>query len=406
MPQSTFELVLPALHAGQRRVVSQAGRYNVCCMGRRFGKSTLGLDRAAYPMLDGYKVGWFAPKYKYLQEAWRDAVKLFKPITVHKSEQEKRIEILGGGVLEFWSLEDPDAGRSRKYRRVIIDEAGFARLLSESWGSAIRPTLSDDEGDAWFLGTPKAGSFFKTLFLRGMNPADIRDGWRSWRLPTSANPYIKASEIEAAKKELLDWEFDQEYLAIFVASSGAVFQLRQSHVWSPRPLEVYSGNFVAGIDFGRVNDRTCIVVMDRDRHSVVDIDYFTRESLSYQKKRLAKMVKKWKVKHVLAEENSFGIAVIEDLQSAGLPIQPFNTNSVSKIQLIQSLQLALDKNEIKIVGDNTLITELQEYQKIVSERTGRVGYGSPRDKPDVHDDTVIGLALANQACYNAPLVHR
>ncbi|HEY4202983.1 MAG TPA: hypothetical protein VGM83_20725, partial [Devosiaceae bacterium] len=32
-----------------------------------------------------------------------------------------------GGRLDFWSLENRIAGRSRRYHRVVIDEAAFAK---------------------------------------------------------------------------------------------------------------------------------------------------------------------------------------------------------------------------------------------------------------------------------------
>jgi hypothetical protein len=32
-----------------------------------------------------------------------------------------------GGRIDFWSLENQIAGRGRRYRRVVIDEAAFAK---------------------------------------------------------------------------------------------------------------------------------------------------------------------------------------------------------------------------------------------------------------------------------------
>jgi len=70
-------------------------------------------------------------------------------------KQERRIVLITGGTIEFWSLDTADPGRSRKYARVIIDEAGIVRDLEAAWNEAIRPTLTDYRGDAWFLGTPR-----------------------------------------------------------------------------------------------------------------------------------------------------------------------------------------------------------------------------------------------------------
>ena len=68
------------LHQGQRDILQAARRFNTVACGRRFGKTTLGLALAYYgaPHAPGglsrcLDVGWFAPTYKLLDEAWRSA---------------------------------------------------------------------------------------------------------------------------------------------------------------------------------------------------------------------------------------------------------------------------------------------------------------------------------------------
>jgi len=57
--------------------------------------------------------------------------------------------------------------------------------------------------------TPRGADDFHQLYLYGQQG---RDGWASWRMPTSSNPHIPAGEIEAARDELPDIVFRQEYL--------------------------------------------------------------------------------------------------------------------------------------------------------------------------------------------------
>ena len=74
------------------------------------------------------------------------------------------IELPNGGLVEVWTLENEDAGRGRKYKRAIVDEAAMVAKLKSSWEESIRPTLTDMEGDAWFLSTPKGLNYFTTCF--------------------------------------------------------------------------------------------------------------------------------------------------------------------------------------------------------------------------------------------------
>jgi hypothetical protein len=217
-----IELNLPAPHPAQAKLIQAARRFNVVCCGRRWGKTVLGMDRLIHPALEGKPVAWFSPTNKLMSDAWRAVRTTLAPFTVDKSEQEKRLELIGGGVIDFWSLDSPDSGRGRKYVIVVVDEAAMIAELSEAWQQSIRPTLTDLQGSAWFLSTPKGMNYFKALFDRGQDPE--REDWVSWQMPTSANPYIQPGEIELARLDLSEAAFNQEYSALFVNWEGSVFR--------------------------------------------------------------------------------------------------------------------------------------------------------------------------------------
>lgn len=166
--------------------------------------------------LNGYTVAYFAPSYKMLMDVWREVIQITYNITETKSETEKRIELYGGGVIEFWSLEDPNSIRGRSYKRVVLDEAAIARNLKEAWLRVIRPTLTDLKGDAWFLSTPKGkNNYFYELF----NNKDLYQDWSNWQMPTILNPYIDPIEVEDARLQLDPLTYAQEYLASFITDN-------------------------------------------------------------------------------------------------------------------------------------------------------------------------------------------
>jgi phage terminase large subunit-like protein len=208
-------------HAAQFRVKAQSQRWNVVDCGRRWGKTTMGIELATEPALQGYPVGWFNPTYKLLAEAWRDLKRTLEPVTRSRSETEHRIELITGGIVEAWTLEDASAGRGRKYKRVVIDEAAMSRNLEEAWEQAIRPTLTDYRGDAWFLSTPKGFNYFYKLYERGQD-RNYPD-WASWQMPSSTNPYLSPAELEMARAELPERVYRQEYEASFVDDASIIF---------------------------------------------------------------------------------------------------------------------------------------------------------------------------------------
>lgn len=221
MPATVARIDLRRPHVAQKKIKAEARRWNVVACGRRFGKTTLGIDLAIGPALDGYPVGWFNPTYKLLSEAWRDLKRTLEPVTRQRSETEHRIELITGGVVECWTLEDASAGRGRKYKRVVFDEAAMARNLEESWEQAVRPTLTDYLGDAWWLSTPKGFNFFYTLYERGQNPTFPE--YASWQMPSSTNPFLAPSELESARAEIPERVYRQEYEASFVDDASMIF---------------------------------------------------------------------------------------------------------------------------------------------------------------------------------------
>jgi hypothetical protein len=76
-----------------------------------------------------------------------------------------------------------------------------------------------------------------------------------------------------------------------------------------------------------------------------------------------------------------------------LNVEGFVFSNKSKLNLIQSLVLAFEKREIKILPDMQTINELKNYQYELT-RSGATRYGTQ----NYHDDCLIALALANWKC--------
>jgi hypothetical protein len=158
-------------------------------------------------------VAYYAPTYKDLEEFWIKVRTIVQPITATKSEQTKKITLITGGVIDMWSMDDPDSGRGRKYKRVVIDECEKAKHLSTAWNGTIRATLTDFKGDGWFLSTPQFGNtYFKDLFKR-KDEERYQHEWQGWKFTTYDNPFMDADEIDSAKATLDPMYFACEYLA-------------------------------------------------------------------------------------------------------------------------------------------------------------------------------------------------
>lgn len=383
-----IDLHLPRAHVNQSKVITESTRYNVLDCGRRWGKTELGMNRIVIPALNGKPCGWFGPAYKYTSPVWRELEQRLAPVIKRTSQQDHRMELITGGSIEIWSLDSSDAGRSRAYARVVIDEAAMVPDLKSAWQESIRPTLTDYRGDAWFLSTPKGiANYFHSLYQYGQDKNRVE--WTSWQMPTITNPHIPPDEIEAARGELTDLAYAQEYQAQFVSWEGAVFRRITDAVYTPE--ENPHNAVLIGCDWGRTTDYTVFMAVSADGR-VVASDRFRGIEYSVQRDRLRTFWQRvsqgraW----ILAETNSMGGPVVEQLLRDNMPVVAFATTNASKSAAVEALALAFERLTIKIPNDPVLIGELQAYES-VKLPSGMTRYQAPEG---LHDDCVMALAIA------------
>ena len=218
MPEVIVTLLEP--HEAQREILRGAKRFNVIKNGVRWGKTVLATYLLAQTALKGYPAAYWCPTYKDLFEVW-DGIKLvLRDVTQRKSEEFKQLRLITGGKIDFWSMENPLSGSGRKYKRAVVDECEKAPKFKQAWEHTIRTRLTDYQGDAWFFSTPKgAGTYFDKLSQNHLK----FDDWTSWQMPTSTNPYMSKSEIEAERLQFDPLIFRQEYLGESIALGNKPF---------------------------------------------------------------------------------------------------------------------------------------------------------------------------------------
>lgn len=359
------------------------------------------MDRLVHVALQGFPVAWYAPTNKSLAESWELAKKIFKPVTVRPLEQQHSIELLTGGKVEMWSLEDQDASRGRKYKLAVIDEAAHARHLEYSWTRVIRQRLTDFRGGAWFLSTPRGFNYFKKLYDRGQDP--LSEDWASWQMPTKRNPHIDPLEVDVARADMSEMAFNQEYLAQFVSFEGAVFRFVMDAATVERRTGPREGReYVFGIDWGQKLDYTVVVVIDAVDRAVVAMERWGAVDYCVQRDRLKAMYERWKPTAVIAESNSIGTPIIEQLWRDDMPVHPFQTTNASKALAVEGLSLAFEQRDIRIIPDPELLAELQAFEA-TRLPSGLTRYAAPDGQ---HDDCVMALAIGWSAIESyAPQTH-
>jgi phage terminase large subunit len=159
--------------------------------------------------------------------AW-DYLKTYAaPITASTNEAELTVRLVNGAVIRLFGADNADALRGLGFSGIFMDEYGDFR--PSVFGNIIRPALADKQGWAVFAGTPKG----RNQFYDVMKMAEASDDWFCLKLPASKSGLLPPTELEAAKAQLTEDQFLQEFECSFDAAIvGAIYgkEMRQVDV--------------------------------------------------------------------------------------------------------------------------------------------------------------------------------
>jgi len=345
--------------------------------GRRWGKSLICQVITCLESMQGKRVAYITPTY-LLAKAFFDELALLMPANVAiPNRSDLTFKLITGGSIRFFTGERLDNLRGLKFHYVIIDEASFIPNLEEGWNNAIRPTLTDFQGKAIFLSTPKGKNFFYSLYLKGLDPSGE---WESFKYSSYDNPHIADEEIDSARLALPEVVFEQEYMANPAENSanpfGSQALSRCVSAMSQENVKCY------GIDLAKYSDWTVIIGLDNNGH-VAYFDRFQSDWASTQNK-----IRQLPKAPMLIDSTGVGDPVVEQLQREGLAIEGFKFTSQSKQELMLGLQVAIHQEKIHYpAGMIQEELEIFEYQYSANG----VKYSAPSG---FHDDCVMALALA------------
>ncbi len=221
--QKVYNITFPPLHDAQKEVHDSEARWKILCAGRRFGKSRLGVQMCMEVALAGGRAWWVAPTFAISRVGWRDiqaaAASFPKEMGVNIKVGDMQVDFNNGGFIGVRSADNPQRLRGEGLDFLVMDEAAFVK--EETWTEVLRPTLTERKGSALFISTPKGmDNWFYRLFERAKTQPD----WERFQFPSTSNPLVEESEVEAAKGEVGSLVFAQEYMAQFISEGSQMFK--------------------------------------------------------------------------------------------------------------------------------------------------------------------------------------
>ena len=388
---STITVQLYTPHAGQVPIHKSNARFRVVTCGRRFGKTLLACNEFVKFGCEHPKalLAWVSPTYRQSKIAYRLIKQALGQLISHTSDSELSIELPHGARMIFCSSDNYDALRGIGVHFLVMDEC--ATIAEKAWSEALRPTLSDTKGRALFLGTPKGRNFFYRLFQRGLDP--LYPDWVSFTAPTSANPYIPREEIEAARRELPEMVYQQEYLATFLADSAGVFSNIDACVKGGMLDPRSDCDYVIGWDIAKYQDFSVISVLNCQ---TMHLDYWQRTNhidYSVQVEDVCAIARRYNHAYILQDSTGVGDPVLEQVQRRGFRSDGYLFTNASKKILIEGLVVGIQNVGLTFPDIDVLLGELRQMQYTLTP-SRLISYSAP---DGAHDDTVMSLALAYHA---------
>lgn len=332
-----------------------------------------------------------APTYPMLRDAtfatWRQLVKR-ADILSDFNVSANVATLSDGKQVTFRSADKPDSLRGPNLDWFYMDEAAMCK--EEAWLIMIgrlrgSGNIGKDNLRGWLTTTPRGRNWVWRLFAQSQT-----DEYEMIHAATKTNTFLPPDFVKNVQASYSEQWQKQELDGEFIEDGGGVFRnVRQCATATPQKSPVNTHIYVAGVDWARTNDYTVICIIDATIGELVAMDRFNQIDYHTQTNRLLTMYERFKPTAIYSEANSMGGPLTEDLQSRGLPVYRFDTTANTKAPLIQSLELAFEREQIRILPDENLINELESYEQ--ERTTTGIRYGAPAGG---HDDCVMSLAIA------------
>jgi len=267
-----------AFHARKQRwalIVAhrRAGKTVACVMDL--------IDSAIRCKLQRPRFAYVAPLYRQAKQvAWdylRQYARKVPGTLIYESEL--KVDFINGGQVRLYGADNPDALRGMYLDGVILDEA--ADMSPRVYSEVLRPALSDRQGWAVWIGTPRGmNDFYDLVFGTKGGWVGAKDDpeWFFRMLKASETKLIPKDELDSAAKQMSPEQYAQEYECSFSAAILGAYYGREME------LAESEGRITAGIydpslgvntawDLGH-SDATAIWFYQQSDLSIRVIDFY------------------------------------------------------------------------------------------------------------------------------------
>lgn len=229
-------------HPEQARYIQSRARFNVNSSGRRSGKTELAKRKIVWRALNAHRrdlpglyiphqtSSFFiaAPTFHQVRRIYWEDIKSMIPTWAFYGAPNATtltIRLVNGAMIQMLGMDEPARIEGSPWDGGVLDEYGNMKPVV--WPQHIRPALSDRRGWCDFIGVPEGRNHYYDLWKSAKaTEAEAAAAGKPSQWATfhwNSEDILDPEEIEAAKKDLDEATYLQEYCGSFVNFSGRAY---------------------------------------------------------------------------------------------------------------------------------------------------------------------------------------
>lgn len=251
-------------HPVQSKFAQSRSRFRVVPAGRRSGKTEIAkrkLVRLAFspPSRGGSKYPdpmyfFGAPTRDQAKRIYWKDLKLMVPARNRsKPPSESRLIVycLSGAEIHVLGMDKPERVEGTPWDGGVLDE--YANMKKQTWPEHVRPALADRHGWCDLIGVPEGRNHYYDLYRRARAQAmrEVPKGrvpqWNAYHW--LSEDILPPDEIEAAKEDLDELTYEQEFCGSFINFTGRAYYNFREETHCARLYYDPRGDLIFTFDF-------------------------------------------------------------------------------------------------------------------------------------------------------------
>lgn len=221
---------------------------------------------------------------------------------------------------------------------------------------------------------------------------------------------LTIQELITDRKRMGEVDFLREFCLHWMDTIGEVFPTALIDKCTDRKSTVQFSSFeecVVGIDLGKQRHNSVITVGERQKDGTLKIIFIKSFPLGTRYEEVVKYATKTKlirsfphIRKMMIDKTGIGDPVIEQFETAtkqlGIQVEGFNFAGPDKKKgLVENGVLQMEQGRVKFVHNQSLVSEMLSYKRVISEKTGKFSYDKPHGGTDDFVDSFLLCVLAH-----------